>query len=81
MYINKYKKKSDWWIDRSLKEYSICNKIVVPSEHVKKSFLENNVDSSKIQIIPLLPNFDPNLFPSEKIKENNEIRGDILIKS
>ncbi len=72
-YINKYKKKSDWWIDRSLKEYSICNKIVVPSEHVKKSFLENNVDSGKIKIIPLLPNFDPNLFPSEKIKENNEI--------
>ena len=39
-------------IDRELREYGIANKIIVPSETVRRSFLRRGIDASRVVKVP-----------------------------
>ena len=52
-----YKKTSKKFIDRCIQEYTLADKIIVPSLYTLNSFLEYGVDRSKLELIRLDANF------------------------
>lgn len=42
------------WIDRCIKEYEICDKIVVPSNYSMNSFIDEGIKRNKLYKIPLI---------------------------
>ena len=56
-----YKKSSDAFIERTLEEYEVCDKIIVPSDYSLKSFISVGFPEEKLIKAPLGPNFKPKL--------------------
>lgn len=52
----KYNKPNKIIIEKQLSEYELADKIIVPSQFTKKSFLENGIKESKIEVINLSSN-------------------------
>lgn len=72
-----WKSHSEAYINRELKEYEICDLIIVPSSYAFKSFVENNVPSNKVKLNPFP--FLSNRFNVKKTYSSNNAKSVLYV--
>ncbi len=58
--------------ERELEEYDLCSHILVPSQFVKRTFLERGISESKVVVLPL--GVDPSVFQPGSPPPNGRLR-------
>jgi len=71
------KRLDDFYIDKEEQEYQHCDKIVVPSESAKRSFVQCGIPADKIAVIPLGVNDRAAAGPAHT-KKSGEVRKKLI---